>query len=183
MTRSRPATLDSRLVETGGYGAAMVLLPATLVGVGFLGSGPIADAIGLAIATATLIVVLAAATAQGRAPLVVAATTGGVAVLAIAVVFGVIDRGTSLPFLVQAEEGRFADLLYFSFSTLTTTGFGDLTVADPGRRMLSLLEAVVGQLYLVVLVGALIGSWRLLPSRNDGPARPTEDEPGPPADP
>ena len=57
MTRSRPATLDSRLVETGGYGAAMVLLPATLVGVGFLGSGPIADAIGLAIAIATLIVV------------------------------------------------------------------------------------------------------------------------------
>jgi predicted branched-subunit amino acid permease len=103
MTRSRPATLDSRLVETGGYGAAMVLLPATLVGVGFLGSGPIADAIGLAIATAALIVVLAAATAQGRAPLVVAATTGGVAVLAIAVVFEVIDRGTSLPFLVQAE--------------------------------------------------------------------------------
>ena len=74
----------------------------------------------------------------------VAATTGGVAVLAFAVVFGVIDRGTSLPFLVQAEEGRFADLLCFSFSTLTTTGFGDLTVADPGRRMLSLLEAVVG---------------------------------------
>lgn len=46
---------------------------------------------------------------------------------------------------------------YYSFVTLTTLGFGDITpVSDPARS-LSLLEAIVGQLYLAVLVARLVG--------------------------
>lgn len=56
-----------------------------------------------------------------------------------------------------AQPGPTSDLMYFSLSTITTVGYGDLTaVAQPGR-LLANTEAVVGQLYLVTFVGLLIG--------------------------
>jgi hypothetical protein len=56
------------------------------------------------------------------------------------------------------DEGRVHfQLTYFSFATLTTVGYGDLAPAKGGARALAVFEAVVGQFYLAVLVGALIG--------------------------
>lgn len=48
-------------------------------------------------------------------------------------------------------------VLYFSFVTLTTLGYGDVTPVTATARMLAILEAITGQLYLVVLVGRLVG--------------------------
>ena len=47
-------------------------------------------------------------------------------------------------------------MLYFSFVTLTTLGYGDITPVSEAARMLSVLEAVVGQVFLVVLVARLV---------------------------
>lgn len=47
--------------------------------------------------------------------------------------------------------------IYYSFTTLTTLGFGDIMPASPWSRVLSSLEAIVGQLYLVVMVSRLVG--------------------------
>ncbi|MBL7684518.1 MAG: hypothetical protein JNK65_00580 [Deltaproteobacteria bacterium] len=47
--------------------------------------------------------------------------------------------------------------IYFSFTTLTTLNFGDIIPANPWARVFSTLEAIVGQLYLVVLVSRLVG--------------------------
>jgi len=47
--------------------------------------------------------------------------------------------------------------LYFSFVTLTTLGYGDITPITPMARSLCVLEAVIGQLYLVVQVAWLVG--------------------------
>ena len=58
---------------------------------------------------------------------------------------------------------------YFSFVTLTTLGYGDITPVTPGARALALLEAIVGQFYLTVLVAALVG---LLISRPEGRGAP-----------
>ena len=49
------------------------------------------------------------------------------------------------------------EFTYHSFVTLTTLGYGDITPAAPIARTLSYLEAVLGQLYLTVLVAALVG--------------------------
>ena len=49
-----------------------------------------------------------------------------------------------------------AKLLYFSFSTLTTVGFGDVTPLEPFARSLAIAEAVVGQLFPAILIGALV---------------------------
>jgi hypothetical protein len=47
--------------------------------------------------------------------------------------------------------------IYFSFTTLTTLGYGDLTGGTPVAKNLSVLEAIIGQIYLVVLVARLVG--------------------------
>lgn len=47
--------------------------------------------------------------------------------------------------------------LYYSFVTLTTLGYGDITPLNPVARTLAYLEAVTGQLYLAVLVAGLVG--------------------------
>lgn len=52
------------------------------------------------------------------------------------------------------------DCLYLSVSTITTVGFGDVTPSSNLARMVAVLEALVGQLYLVSVVAAVIGGWR-----------------------
>jgi len=49
------------------------------------------------------------------------------------------------------------DALYFSFVTLTTLGYGDITPTSPIAKMLVCMEAVVGQLFLAILVARLVG--------------------------
>ncbi len=49
------------------------------------------------------------------------------------------------------------EFTYYSFVTLTTLGYGDVAPAAPVARTLSYLEAVLGQMYLTVLVAALVG--------------------------
>jgi hypothetical protein len=55
-----------------------------------------------------------------------------------------------------AEHGSGAALLYFSFSTLTTLGFGDIIPVHPLLRSIANLEAVIGQLYPVTLLARLV---------------------------
>jgi hypothetical protein len=50
-----------------------------------------------------------------------------------------------------------AAAMYFSFVTLTTLGYGDITPVSMPARMLTTAEALIGQLYLVVLVARLVG--------------------------
>jgi hypothetical protein len=51
----------------------------------------------------------------------------------------------------------FANFIYYSFVTLTTLGYGDIIPVSPQARALSSLEAVVGQLYIAVLIAGLVG--------------------------
>jgi hypothetical protein len=49
--------------------------------------------------------------------------------------------------------------LYFSVITLATVGFGDITPACAAARTVTMAEALAGQLYLVAIVGAVVGNW------------------------
>jgi hypothetical protein len=55
-----------------------------------------------------------------------------------------------------AEHGSGAALLYFSFSTLTTAGFGDIKPIYPIARNIANLEAVIGQLFPATLLARLV---------------------------
>ena len=52
---------------------------------------------------------------------------------------------------------RVTQMRYFSFITLTTVGYGDIVPQSPVARTFATLEAVVGQIYLAVLVARLVG--------------------------
>ena len=54
-------------------------------------------------------------------------------------------------------SGEFSELIYFSFVTLTTLGYGEITPVSWMAQNLTVLEAVWGQTYLVVLVARLVG--------------------------
>jgi len=53
----------------------------------------------------------------------------------------------------------FHDFLYFSFITLTTLGYGDVTPVSAFAKSVTLIIAVAGQLYLTILVALLVGKY------------------------
>jgi hypothetical protein len=53
---------------------------------------------------------------------------------------------------------NFADVAYFSYVTLTTLGYGDISPVTPMARFLVYMEAVVGVFYMAVLVASLVGA-------------------------
>jgi hypothetical protein len=55
------------------------------------------------------------------------------------------------------KRNIFANFIYYSFVTLTTLGYGDIIPVSPQARALSSLEAVIGQLYIAVLIAGLVG--------------------------
>jgi hypothetical protein len=58
------------------------------------------------------------------------------------------------------------DLLYYSFTTLTTVGYGDIVPVHPFVRMLAVLEAIVGQLFPAILITWLV-SMQIMHRRGD----------------
>lgn len=55
-----------------------------------------------------------------------------------------------------AGGGAFGELLYFSYVTLTTVGYGDLVPTHPITRNLAVFEAITGQLYIAILLARLV---------------------------
>jgi voltage-gated potassium channel len=62
---------------------------------------------------------------------------------------------TSMP--ADDIVGRVMQMRYFSFVTLSTVGYGDIVPHTPAARTMALLEAMLGQFYLVALIGRLVG--------------------------
>ena len=60
---------------------------------------------------------------------------------------------------------HFAEFMYYSYVTLTTLGFGDIIPLSPLAKTLSFLQAIVGQLYLTIMVAGLVG--KAINSRNN----------------
>lgn len=58
---------------------------------------------------------------------------------------------------LKTGEARGSVLVYYSFVTMTTVGYGDITPVSPAARTLSWLEAMMGQFYIAVMVAFLVG--------------------------
>lgn len=78
--------------------------------------------------------------------------------LLAAFVFGTIGTMDSR-FFVQQASATTADYVYFSFVTLSTVGYGDLTAAGSVGRAFAVLEALLGQIYLVTVVAMLVSNF------------------------
>ena len=85
--------------------------------------------------------------------------------VAWACLFGVVEHLYPGSFVIPAAWGPTAEtifesiapLIYFSFITLTTVGYGDILATSPVAANLAAAEAIMGQLYLAVLVARLVG--------------------------
>ncbi len=79
--------------------------------------------------------------------------------LVFAFIISFITHVSSTLYFAQHTNGTEGDRLYFSFTTLTTTGFGDFSPAMPAGHALAVIEMLTGQLYLVTVIGLLIGNF------------------------
>jgi hypothetical protein len=80
--------------------------------------------------------------------------------LMFAFIIGALATGNSTPYFAQGTDATQNARVYFSFTALTTTGFGDYTAATRAGRALAVLEMLVGQLYLVTVIATLVGNLR-----------------------
>jgi hypothetical protein len=67
-------------------------------------------------------------------------------------------------FFTGGQPANTQTFQYFSFSTLTTLGYGDFTSAVNGGRAVAVLEAMTGQIFLATLVARLVSAYRSSPA-------------------
>jgi hypothetical protein len=86
--------------------------------------------------------------------------------MAFAFAYRALEAG---PFFGSQGEGSFSQDLFFSFTTLTTTGYGNLVPdANPGQT-LAVLEMLIGQLFLVTAVARVVSAWQPRQGREPSP--------------
>ena len=92
--------------------------------------------------------------------------------------YAAINELGSTSFFAQTSHAGLPDFLYFSFVTLTTVGYGDLTAATNLGRAVAVTEALAGQLYLVTIIAVLVSRMasRASPITNSPGPQPPEDE-------
>jgi hypothetical protein len=86
-----------------------------------------------------------------------------------AAIYLTIDQLSSEPFFAGGVAPSTQDFQYFSFVTQTTVGYGDLTAATSLGRTLAVFEALIGQIYLVTIVAALMANLRPRALADDEP--------------
>jgi hypothetical protein len=74
--------------------------------------------------------------------------------------FAALDQLGSSSFFADGQPANAQTLQYFSFTTLTTLGYGDFTAAGNVARAVAVLEALTGQIFLATLVARLVAQFR-----------------------
>jgi uncharacterized membrane protein len=72
------------------------------------------------------------------------------------------------PFFAQVADPSRSDFLYFSYVTVATVGYGDLTAASDLGRMLAVTEGLLGQIYLVTVVALIVSNLARFDARHPG---------------
>lgn len=143
---------------------ALLVTTGALVGTGALGEGggrAVALMLVLLAPAAIALGVLRQARAAGA---ITVPTMFGVLCVylligpAFAFGFGIVAALEHDTFFASGVDGTQSDFLYFSFTTLTTTGYGDLTAATDLGHALSITEALIGQIYLVTVVALIVAN-------------------------
>ena len=80
--------------------------------------------------------------------------------LLFAFLFGAIDRLGGAPFFADGQPATAAHCLYFSFTTLTTVGYGDFVARTDLGHTLCVFEMLIGQIYLVTVVSLIVSNLR-----------------------
>jgi hypothetical protein len=79
--------------------------------------------------------------------------------MAFAFIYQSLAHIQSGPFFGAQGDGNFPQDLFFSFTTLTTTGYGNLVPAENPGQSLAVMEMLIGQLFLVTAVAKVVNAW------------------------
>ena len=93
-------------------------------------------------------------------------------------VFSLLHYFDEQSFRFPTDYENALDLVYFSYVTITTLGYGEITPVNPIARSLSIVLALVGQLYLTILVAILVSKfkgWKML--QREDPSQDEEESP------
>ena len=158
-SRERSRVRRARVLTLGTAGLAVVIA----IAAGAIPAGVISlvgGALALAIPLALVGGLLRLVRTRGVTLQVVA---GALAIyvligLMFAWTVGVAAKWGSHPYFASGTDGNESTRLYFSFTVLTTTGFGDYTPAQAGGRAIAVVEMLAGQIYLVTVIGVLVGN-------------------------
>ena len=92
-------------------------------------------------------------------------------------VYALIEIEKTQTFLVRGDPSNLelTDLIYFSFSTLTTIGFGDIVPISRPAQIAAVFEGIVGTLFLAILIAKLVGVYPP-PVRHETPHPPASEE-------
>ncbi len=97
--------------------------------------------------------------------------------------FALVDTGIAAaygaqhPFFTETDHPTSAEFIYFSYVTLTTTGYGDFTPSSGLPQTAAVLEALMGQIFLVTLVARIVALYKPRAPRYS--EAPTTETPGP----
>jgi hypothetical protein len=91
--------------------------------------------------------------------------------LLFAFLYVAFSRWSHHDFFTGVAHAPSSDYLFFSYTTLTTTGYGNLVPAGTVGQSFAVLEMLVGQIFLVTLVAGLVSLWR------PGTTKASADEP------
>ena len=80
--------------------------------------------------------------------------------LMFASIYAALDHLSESDFFANHQPANTQTYQYFSFTTLTTLGYGDFTAAQNGGRSIAVLEAITGQVFLATLVARLVSAYR-----------------------
>ncbi len=78
--------------------------------------------------------------------------------LFFAYIYGAVADFSDQPFFADGKSETLAHLLYYSYVTQTTVGYGDFTAATNLGHSISVIEALTGQLFLVLILGLIVGN-------------------------
>jgi hypothetical protein len=163
------AAQAERLVARGAAAAAVLVAAAAGVYLAVAGSVPAllgAIANGLLVAIAPLVIAGAIVRNVRAEQSVTLHTLSGVLAIYLlagmffSFLFGAVDAVNGGDFFAEIAGADRSDFLYFSYVTLSTTGYGDLAPALDVGRMLSVAEALLGQIYLVTIVALIVANLR-----------------------
>jgi Ion channel len=80
--------------------------------------------------------------------------------LLFAFTYGALDRLGDAPFFAGGQEATASHCIYFSFTTLTTVGYGDFVARSDLGHTLAVFEMLIGQIYLVTIVSLFVSNLR-----------------------
>ncbi len=147
------------------FRAALVLVPSTvLIGaIGHISDSDAAEVLAGVIMTALPLVTIVVIGRRlvTHPEVTVQSVLGFISIyllfgILFAALYATLDVRTDASFFAQTDSPTRVDFLYFSYITMTTVGYGDLTPVEPLPRMLAATEALIGQLYLVTVVAVAV---------------------------